>query len=110
MEFDQLETFLAVLSYGGFHRAAAALRVSQPAVSARIRSLEDSLGVTLFEQGTVTPPVVSRWQKALRPHAEQILQAAALARQSVHELQPSGGGVLRVAAALARSALIFCQM
>ena len=48
MEIDQLETFLAVLTYGGFHRAAAALNISQPAVSARVRALEDGLGVKLF--------------------------------------------------------------
>ncbi len=50
MQFDQIETFLAVLTYGGFHKAAEALRVSQPAVSARIRALEESLGVTLFSR------------------------------------------------------------
>ncbi|HKE30210.1 MAG TPA: LysR family transcriptional regulator, partial [Candidatus Angelobacter sp.] len=44
MEIDQIETFLAVATYGGFHNAAKALHVSQPAVSARIRMLEDSLG------------------------------------------------------------------
>ncbi len=43
MEIDQLETFLAVATFGGFHRAAEALRVSQPAVSARIKALEESL-------------------------------------------------------------------
>ena len=48
MEIDQIETFLAVVTYGGFHRAAVALRVSQPAVSARVRALEDSLGVDPF--------------------------------------------------------------
>jgi len=48
MEIDQLETFLAVTTFGGFHRAAEALRVSQPAVSARIKALEQSLSVTLF--------------------------------------------------------------
>src|SRR3979490_1493638 len=99
MEIDQLETFLAVLSYGGFHRAAAALRVSQPAVSARIRSLEDSLGVTLFQR-VRSPLLLSPAGKALRPHAEQILRTVAVARQSVQELQPSGGGALRIAAAL----------
>ena len=41
MEIDQVETFLAVVMYGGFHRAAEALHVSQPAVSGRIRALED---------------------------------------------------------------------
>jgi len=48
MEIDQVETFLAVVTYGGFHRAAEALHVSQPAISARIRALEDSLGAKLF--------------------------------------------------------------
>jgi DNA-binding transcriptional LysR family regulator len=99
MEIDQIETFLAVGTYGGFHRAAAALRVSQPAVSARIRALEDSLGVKLF---TRTGPtlVISPAGKALRPHAEQLLRDVAKARQAVHELQPCSGGTLSIAAAL----------
>lgn len=99
MEIDQVETFLAVATYGGFHRAAEALRVSQPAVSARIRALEDSLGVTLFTRGPAALSL-SPAGKALRPHAEQLLRTVALARQAVHELQPSAGGALRIAAAL----------
>jgi DNA-binding transcriptional LysR family regulator len=99
MEIDQIETFLAVVTYGGFHRAAAALRVSQPAVSARVRALEDSLGVKLFSRvrGGLS---VSPAGKALRPHAEQLLRDVARARQAIHELQPSVGGALRIAAAL----------
>jgi DNA-binding transcriptional LysR family regulator len=99
MEIDQIETFLAVGTYGGFHRAAAALRISQPAVSARIRALEDSLGVKLFARvgGSLS---VSAAGKALRPHAEQLLRDVSRARQAVHELQPSSGGTLSVAAAL----------
>jgi len=99
MEIDQIETFLAVGTYGGFHRAAAALRISQPAVSARIRALEDSLDVKLFSRvrGTLS---VSPAGKALRPHAEQLLRDVAKARQAVHELQPSSGGTLSIAAAL----------
>lgn len=99
MEIDQIETFLAVGTYGGFHRAAAALRVSQPAVSARIRALEDSLGVKLFTRAGATL-VISPAGKALRPHAEQLLRDVAKARQAVHELQPSSGGTLSIAAAL----------
>jgi LysR family transcriptional regulator, cyn operon transcriptional activator len=99
MEIDQLETFLAVGTYGGFHRAAAALSISQPAVSARIRALENSLGVKLFARvgGTLS---VSAAGKALRPHAEQLLRDVSRARQAVHELQPSARGTLSVAAAL----------
>jgi len=99
MEIDQVETYLAVATYGGFHRAAEALRISQPAVSARIRALEDSLGVTLFTRGPAHLSL-SPSGKALRPHAEQLLRAVALARQAVHEIQPSAGGALRIGAAL----------
>jgi len=99
MEIDQIETFLAVGTYGGFHRAAAALRISQPAVSARIRALEDSLGVKLFTRSGANL-TVSPAGKALQPHAEQLLRDVMKARQAVHELQPSSSGTLSVAAAL----------
>jgi DNA-binding transcriptional LysR family regulator len=99
MEIVQLETFLAVATYGGFHRAAEALRISQPAVSARISTLEESLGTRLFERehGKFS---LSLAGKALRPHAEQLLRQVATARQAVHELHPNAGGALPIAASL----------
>ena len=99
MEIVQLETFLAVATYGGFHRAAEALRISQPAVSARISSLEQLLGARLFERdrGRFS---LSLAGKALRPHAEQVLRQVAIARQAVHELHPIAGGALPIAASL----------
>jgi len=99
MEIVQLETFLAVATYGGFHRAAEALRISQPAVSARIGTLEELLGARLFERdhGKFS---LSLAGKALRPHAEQVLRQVAIARQAVHELHPIAGGALPIAASL----------
>ena len=99
MEILQLETFLAVATYGGFHRAAGALHVSQPAVSARIGALEESLGAKLFERNA-RGMSLSPAGKALRPHAEQLLRQVSVARQAVHELQPSSRGVLPIAASL----------
>ena len=99
MEIAQVEAFLAVGTYGGFRRAADALRVTQPAISARIKALEDSLGVALFERGR-GPVALSAAGRALRPHAEQLLQAVALARQAVHDLRPAAAGAVRIAAAL----------
>jgi LysR family transcriptional regulator, low CO2-responsive transcriptional regulator len=99
MEINQLETFLAVATCGGFHKAAIALRVSQPAVSARIRALEASLDTRLFDRGpkgfSLSPS-----GKILRPHAEQLLRQVAQARQAVHELRPESGGALPIAASL----------
>jgi DNA-binding transcriptional LysR family regulator len=99
MEIDQMETFLAVLTYGGFHRAAEALHVSQPAVTGRIQALEDSLGAKLFVRARSNLSL-SPAGKALRPHAEQLLRTVALARHAVREIQPSAGGALRIAASL----------
>src|ERR1017187_2516338 len=99
MEIDQIETFLAIVPYGGFHKAAEALRVSQPAVSGRVRALETSLGAELFTRGRAHP-LLSPAGKALRPHVEELLRTAAIARQAIHELQPQTGGALRIAASL----------
>jgi LysR family transcriptional regulator, low CO2-responsive transcriptional regulator len=99
MEILQLETFLAVATYGGFHRAAEALRISQPAVSARISTLEESLGTRLFDRDRGKCSL-SLAGKALRPHAEQVLRQVAVARQAVHELHPISGGALPIAASL----------
>ena len=102
MEIDQVETFLAVATFGGFHRAAEALRISQPAVSARIKALEESLGVELFARSR-GGLVVSDAGRTFRPHAEQLLRMASVARQAVHELQPASTSPLQIAAALSIS-------
>ena len=100
MEIPQVEAFLAVGTFGGFRRAADALHVTQPAISARIKALEGSLGVSLFDRGK-TGMALSAAGRALRPHAEQLLHAVALARQAVHDLRPSSsGGAITIAAAL----------
>jgi LysR family transcriptional regulator, low CO2-responsive transcriptional regulator len=99
VEIVQLETFLAVATYGGFHRAAAALRVSQPAVSARIQGLEHSLNTRLFERGPKGLSL-SRTGKILRPHAEQLLRQVAQARQAVHQSRPDSSGAVPIAASL----------
>lgn len=99
MEFPQVEAFLAVGTFGGFRRAAEALRLTQPAVSARIKALETSLGVSLFQRGRGGLALSTAGQ-ALRPHAEQLLQAVALARQAVHDRRPAAAGAVRIAAAL----------
>jgi DNA-binding transcriptional LysR family regulator len=99
VQIPQIEAFLAVGTFGGFRRAAEALRITQPAVSARIRALEESLDVKLFERGK-HGFALSPAGRALRPQAEQLLRAVAHARQAVHDLRPASGGALQIAAVL----------
>ena len=102
MEISQVETFMAVATFGGFHRAAEALHISQPAVSARIKALEESLGVRLFTRSR-GGLVVSDAGRTFRPHAELLLRTASVARQAVHESQPASSTPLKIAAALSIS-------
>jgi DNA-binding transcriptional LysR family regulator len=51
-ELLDLRAFLAVLDLGGFHKAAAALNLSQPALSRRIQALETAVGAPLLERTT----------------------------------------------------------
>src|SRR5438270_11017081 len=102
MEIAQIETFLAVASFGGFHRAAEALRLSQPAISSRIKALEEPLGVSLFVRSRNTLTLSSAG-RVLRPYAEQLLKTASVARQAVHQLDPSTDAPLEIAAGLSIS-------
>ena len=51
MTMDQLTAFLAVVRLGGIGRAAEALHLTQPAVTARIKALEESLCTQLLTRG-----------------------------------------------------------
>ncbi|MDW7651412.1 MAG: selenium metabolism-associated LysR family transcriptional regulator [Bacillota bacterium] len=51
MEFYQLEAFVMVVANKSFSRAAENLYLSQPTVSAHVKSLEKELGLPLFDRG-----------------------------------------------------------
>ena len=50
MEFRQLEAFRAIATLGSFSAAAQKLHATQPAISSRLRALEDELGTELFDR------------------------------------------------------------
>ena len=58
----QLKYLISLIEAGNFGRAAAAVNVSQPALSVQIRELEARLGVQLIERGArrVTPTPAGR--------------------------------------------------
>ena len=51
MTNQDIETFFAVLDHGTMTAAAEALYITQPSLSARLKSLEDQVGAPLFHRG-----------------------------------------------------------
>ncbi|WJR32110.1 LysR family transcriptional regulator [Mycobacteroides immunogenum] len=74
MELRQLEYFLAVAEHANFTRAAEALHVAQPWVSAQIRRLERELGNELFDRSSRVLRL-TRFGKAVLPLAGAVLRA-----------------------------------
>ena len=60
MEFKQLEAFVAVVDYGSFSEAARRLYLTQPTISAHIRSLEDELHMKLIIRTTKTTTITAK--------------------------------------------------
>jgi DNA-binding transcriptional LysR family regulator len=78
----QIEYFVAVAEAGHVGRAAAGLRVAQPAVSRQIRRLEDELGAPLFVR-TPRGMTLSRAGHVFLKHARGILESVRLAGADV---------------------------
>lgn len=60
MEFKQLEAFVAVVDYGSFSEAARKLYLTQPTISAHVRSLEEELHTRLILRTTKKTTITTR--------------------------------------------------
>lgn len=72
MDTDLLKTFLEVNRTRHFGKAAENLYLTQSAVSARIRLLEQQVGMQLFTRARNNVQLTSAGEKLIR-HAENIL-------------------------------------
>jgi len=89
----QIEAFLEVARYQNLSRAAEALFVSQPTLTARLQSLEASLGEQLFVR-TRRGMRLTEAGDAFLPYAEHALRALADGRERLEELRRGVAGRL----------------
>jgi DNA-binding transcriptional LysR family regulator len=75
MELYQLRSFAAVAELGHLTRAAERLHVSQPAVSAQIKALEEELDVALFDRNAAGMALTAAG-RALLADARRVIAAA----------------------------------
>ena len=93
---EQMRTFLTVVRLGGLHRAASALGLTQPAVTARIKNLEQALSCDLFERTSGGMKLTKRGE-LLIAHAEKFEHLVELVQRDV--IDPAGlEGRLRIGA------------
>ena len=97
MDIDQLKTFLEVCRQKSFSRAAEKIHVTQPTISAQIRSLETYLGHRLLERGggKVTLTAAGR---VFEPFAENCLSRLNHMVMTLADLERLPRGSLTVSA------------
>ncbi len=97
IKFRHIQTFVEIARQKSVVRAAAILRISQPAVTKTVRELEDVLGVTLFERDG-RGIKLSRSGEIFLKHAGATMTAL---RQAVDSVSPDAariGPPLRIGA------------
>ncbi|HGA2318282.1 TPA: transcriptional regulator CynR [Pseudomonas putida] len=91
-----IQYFLAVAEHLSFTRAAAALHVSQPALSQQVRQLEESLGAQLFDRSGRTTRLTDAGEVYLR-YARRAAQELQEAKRAIHDVSDLTRGSLRMA-------------
>ena len=97
MDFDQLETFLAVARLSSFSRAAERRFRTQPAISAQIRALEEEVGAKLLDRSGGKVSITSSG-KIFFKFAEDSLHARKSALAAIGETERVPRGEIVVGA------------
>lgn len=93
----QIRGFVSVAEHGSFTRAAQTLRMTQSALSALVRELEDELGIRLFDR-TTRRVELTEVGREFRASAHKLLADLDHAVHNAHELVERRRGRLTVAA------------
>lgn len=94
IQFKQLEAIFWLRELGSFQKAADKLKVTQPAVSTRIATLEELVGARLVERNPSGLALTNLGQE-LAEHAEKIIRQRDVMLERVHRDRRTS---LRVAA------------
>lgn len=97
MEIGQIEAFERTAREGNFTRAAESLDLTQPAISARITTLEAELGGKLFKRTGRNLTLTPLGERFL-PHAQRMLAALADGLQELKDFRSGKQGEVKIAA------------
>jgi DNA-binding transcriptional LysR family regulator len=109
MLLAQVEGFIEIARQGNMRRAAYALSISQPALTARLQGLEEELGSALFRR-THSGMVLTPAGRAFLPHADRAIDAIRSGGSLVRDLEHGLVGELALAVAPAVSAYVLPEL
>jgi DNA-binding transcriptional LysR family regulator len=93
VEIYQIRAFVTVARLGNLTRASEALNLTQPAVTAQVKALEQSLGVALFERSGGRLSLAKAGEALLRTAEELLVQASRL-KSEASQLQGELHGII----------------
>jgi len=99
MELSQLRAFVEIAKVGQLTRAAERLHLSQPALSGQLKSLEETLGISLFERSS-SGMALTPGGRSLLGEAENILAAIQQLKQAAQHLRGRPAGRLSLGTVL----------
>ncbi|KAF1005609.1 MAG: HTH-type transcriptional regulator DmlR [Luteibacter sp.] len=97
MDFDDLSLFVRIARLGSISAAARDLDITPATASARLAAFEKRLGARLVHR-TTRLATLTEDGRALLPHAEHLLDIAAVAQAALGRGATAPSGVLRIAA------------
>jgi len=109
MLFAHLESFVEVARRGNVSRAAEALFLTQPAITARLKALENDIGTKLFVRSS-RGMKLSDAGRAFLPYAERTMTTVDEGRQLIANLRQGTVGALVIAAAPAVSTYVLPEI
>ena len=95
LKLGELRVFVAVLEHCSFRKAAAALHLTQPAVTKAIASLEETLGFRLFDR-IANGVELTVHGAAFAPRATAVFDELRRAAQELTLIDRGATGTLRV--------------
>ena len=105
MDLGQVEAFVQVAQHRSFSKAADALFLTQPSVTARIQSLERDLGEALFERNG-RGVRLTEMGTAFLPYARRALKALQEGRDALDGMRNLEIGTLKLGCALTVSTYV----
>ncbi|WP_332775749.1 LysR family transcriptional regulator [Polaromonas sp.] len=97
LDLEWLEDFLALADSGNFSRAAQVRAIAQPAFSRHIKSLEEWVGVNLFDR-SAQPVSLTEAGKRFHPSVDDLLQRLEVSRLKARAAHEQEAMSLRFAA------------